>query len=84
MFKVGLSTKKKEVNEDLFKQYAEAGIQAMEIVLSEYKILPLSFAECKAFADKYGIEILSAHFPCDRADISDANDFDYTLKTLTD
>ena len=84
MYKIGLSTKKKEVNEELFKQYAAAGIKAMELVLSEWEPLPLSFAEYKELSDKYGVEIISAHFPCDRADIADESVFDYTLKTLTD
>ena len=44
----------------------------------------MRFAEYKELSDKYGVEIISAHFPCDRADIADESVFDYTLKTLTD
>ena len=84
MYKIGLSTKKKEVNEELFKQYAAAGIKAMELVLSEWEPLPLSFAEYKELSDKYGVEIISAHFPCDRADIADESIRAVAEKIATD
>ena len=53
MYKIGLSTKGKVLNEELFRQYSLAGIQAMELALSQNELEELDFCELKAISDKY-------------------------------
>lgn len=73
MFKVGLSTASKIVNEDLFIQYEKAGISMMEISLKEPVLNNLDFEQVKKWADAHNVELWSLHFPFNpdgRADIA--------------
>ena len=84
MFKIGLSTKGKVLNEELFRQYSLAGIQAMELALSQNELEALDFCELKAISDKYSVEIASVHLPCGKCDVSKAEAYDYTLTVFED
>ncbi len=61
--KIGLSTCSKPFCEELFKEYAEAGISAMEISYNLETTNQFDFALAKEYADKYGIELWSLHLP---------------------
>ena len=60
MFKVGLSSCGKAVNEDLFKQYSDAKIEYMELSIRPDSI---DYESTKALAEKYGVKLWSFHLP---------------------
>lgn len=61
--KIGLSSCSKPFSEQLFKDYEEAGISAMEISYNLETTNEYDFALAKSYADKYGIELWSLHLP---------------------
>lgn len=76
MYNIGLSTARKVICEDLFKQYNKAGITKMEISLrfDEYK--DINYEQIKEWAEKYSIDIWSFHLPFEpfsQIDVSDKN-----------
>lgn len=85
MFTIGLSTKEKNITEELFYQYHKAGIEAAEIATSMEVWKELDLKEIAAWARRYGIRLWSAHLPYysvyDRVDISSA-DRQYREKLL--
>lgn len=63
MFFIGLSTRGKPISEELFYQYQEAGIEAVEIASSMEVWKELNLQEIKRWADRYGIRLWSGHLP---------------------
>ncbi len=61
--KTGLSTCSKEYGEELFMQYAKAGIKYMEIALKRDTYDDFPYAETKKWAEKYGVILWSFHLP---------------------
>ena len=73
MFKIGLSSCSKPLEEPLFRAYAEAGIEVMEVSPNQGDFDSLDFAKLKRFADAYGVELRSFHlqyYPFTQVDIS--------------
>ena len=63
MYKVGLSTNGKVVNEELFINYKKAGIKAIELALAETEYLDFDYEKAKLWADDHSIELWSLHLP---------------------
>lgn len=63
MLKIGLSSCGKELNEELFRQYAEAGISCMEISVEIEKAEDLDWPSLFAWSQKYGVQLWSFHLP---------------------
>lgn len=61
--KIGLSSCSKPFCEELFRDYAKAGISAMEISYDLEHTNQLDFALAKKYADKFGVELWSLHLP---------------------
>lgn len=61
--KIGLSTNGKEINEALFREYRNSGIEAMEISTAYDKYAGLDYAQIEAWAKEYGITLWSFHLP---------------------
>ncbi len=61
--KLGLSSCGKKPTEELFQQYKNASIDAMEISYGKEETDALDFAQLKVFADTYGVELWSLHLP---------------------
>lgn len=61
--KIGLSSCSKPFCEELFRDYAKAGISAMEISYNLEQTNQLDFALAKKYADKFGVELWSLHLP---------------------
>lgn len=73
MYKIGLSSCGKTINEELFAAYAAAGIDVMEISPGMDAYASLNYEEMAALSRKYGVEIRSFHLPFmpfDKIDIS--------------
>ena len=73
MYKIGLSSCGKTINEALFAAYAAAGIDVMEISPGMDAYASLNYEEMAALSRKYGVEIRSFHLPFmpfDKIDIS--------------
>lgn len=73
MFEIGLSTCSKIIDENLFRQYREAGIGAMEIAQPYDRYCKINYAEVYKFSKEYGIRLNSFHLPFspfDEVDIS--------------
>ena len=67
--KIGLSSCGKVHNEELFKEYAEAGIDCIEISLNLEGSKELDWPSIFAWAKKYGIELWSFHLPFSPFDV---------------
>ncbi len=63
MYKLGLSTCSKIVDENLFKSYSEAGITAMEISMNSEAYDSFDYENALRLSQKYGIELWSFHLP---------------------
>lgn len=63
MYKIGLSTCGKTICEDLFKQYRENGITAMEITLNPSDYANIDYDALKKWSEEFGIELWSYHLP---------------------
>ena len=88
MFKTGLSSCGKEINEELFKAYRDAGIMYMEVSLSENECDTFDYKKASELSQKYGVELWSYHLPFSPFRIIDISSADaevrkYTLDTLT-
>lgn len=73
MFKTGLSSCGKIPEEPLFREFAEAGIEVMEISPDQGGYDSLDLAKLKRLADAYGVELRSFHlqyYPFGQVDIS--------------
>ena len=63
MFRIGLSSCSKELEEKLFADYAAAGITHMELSADAEDLEELDFDEVRSFADKHGVTLWSMHIP---------------------
>ncbi|MBQ2963611.1 MAG: sugar phosphate isomerase/epimerase [Clostridia bacterium] len=63
MFEIGLSTCSKIIDENLFLQYREAGISAMEIAQPYDEIDLINYNEISSLSKEYGIRLNSFHLP---------------------
>lgn len=63
MYKIGLSSCGKTIDESLFAAYAQAGIAAMEISVPAPQCEELNLVEIARLARTYGVELWSYHLP---------------------
>jgi len=63
MYKIGLSTNGKTVNENLFIQYKKSGITVMEIAMTKEEFDEIDFSLLKKWSDSHGVELWSLHLP---------------------
>lgn len=63
MFKLGLSSCGKTINDALFAAYRDAGISCMEISISLQECESFDFDHAAALAKKYGVTLWSFHLP---------------------
>lgn len=63
MYKIGLSTVAKPVCEELFRNYAAAGISAMEFSLKAQIYETFDFKKAEEWAKKYNVDLWSCHLP---------------------
>ncbi len=85
--KPALSTNGKQISEELFKAYSEAGLSAMEISPAESEYADLSYENIKNWADKYGVTLWSFHLPFtpfDKIEISEDAVADQTVEIFKD
>lgn len=61
MFRLGLSSCGKTIGDELFHDYAEAGITAMELTPHYLKYDEVDYEGTRRLADKYGVELWSFH-----------------------
>ena len=83
MLRIGLSASGKVMNEDLFKQYSEAGITCMEVTPTLMDADKETLLEVKGWAEKYGVELWSFHLPFapfDEIDLSNPALCDKTIE----
>ena len=81
--KIGLSTCGKNIDENLFKAYAESGISCMELSHEKSTIDKLNYASIADLSKKYDVCLWSLHLPfCpfDEIDISNPSIADQTVK----
>lgn len=73
MYRVGLSTKGKVIDEALFKAYSDAGIFDMEISPDGHQYDSLDYQKMFSWSKQYGVNLWSFHlpfYPFERVDIS--------------
>lgn len=63
MYRVGLSTNGKEINEELFRSYARGGVGQMELAMSAPQWYEINFKEIGKWAGEYGVNLWSMHLP---------------------
>lgn len=86
MFEIGLSTCSKRIDENLFLQYREAGISAMEIAQPYDEIALINYKEILSLSEKYGVRLNSFHLPFapfNTVDISNPTAQESTIKYHT-
>lgn len=83
MYKVGLSTNGKELNEELFIQYEKAGIYAMELALNDDKYADLDYDTLKVLADSHNVKLWSLHLPFRPTERVNLAAFDETVRNDT-
>ena len=86
MYKIGLSTTGERINEETIAEYAESGIEYIEISAGKNGTDAICFEELKKWVDKYGVKIWSLHLPfCpfNVIDISNEELADFTVGYLS-
>lgn len=86
MYKIGLSTTGERINEETIAEYAESGIEYIEISAGKNETDAICFEELKKWVDKYGVKIWSLHLPfCpfNVIDISNEELADFTVGYLS-
>ena len=63
MFKIGLSTCGKVIDEALFRAYKDAGIAAMEVSPERDEFESIDYKGIKMLSEKYNIDLWSFHLP---------------------
>ena len=63
VWSIGLSTCGKTIDEELFKEYQQAGITDMEISVAYDKYADLDYKRMQAWASAYDIKLWSYHLP---------------------
>ncbi len=82
MWNIGLSTCGKTVDEELFRQYAEAGITDMEVSVG-YLDLQMDLPSVKRWADAYGIRLWTYHLPFAPFEEIDISALDASLRNTS-
>ncbi len=70
MLKIGMSSAGKQINEQLFADYAANGIGAVEISPGWPVYKTLDYKTLKEYSEKYGVELWSYHMPFQTTDIA--------------
>ena len=86
MYKIGVSTPK-EINEEMFKLYSEAGIMQMEVSVGKEQTDALDYDKLLEWSKRYGVELYSFHlpfWPFDKIDISNPNLALYSVEYFKD
>ena len=82
MFKIGLSTVAKTVDEDLFVKYKEAGISAMEFSIKNDDYSTFDFKQNAQWGRKHNIDLWSCHLPYRTSEKMSLVDKDMQKKTI--
>lgn len=82
MFKTALSSCGKEINEELFKAYADADIMAMEISLAYDECDEFDYKKALELSKKYGVELWSYHLPFGPFETNDISNPDIAGQTV--
>ena len=83
MYKIGLSTNRKHINEELFKAYKSAGISVMEISVPYEALSSLDFSQLHLLSKKYDVKLWSFHLPFMPFDIIDIASIDSSIRQNT-
>ena len=81
MYRIGLSSCSKEMNEELFAGFQRAGITAMEISQKLEDCEACDLEQVKKWADQYGVELWSYHLPFAPFEVIDISSLDESLRT---
>ena len=87
MYKIGLSTTGEKINEETIKEYADSGIEYIEISTSKEKTDAICYEDLKSWCDKYGVKIWSFHlpfYPFSVIDISSEELAEFSVSYLSD
>ena len=63
MFKIGLSSCGKPLNDETFESYTSAGIECMEVSPAKIEYDPLDFKEIYKLSQRHGVKLWSFHLP---------------------
>ncbi len=63
MYKIGLSSCRKQICPELFEAYRSAGIDFIELSPAQNEFADFDFLAAKKYADEYGIGLWSFHMP---------------------
>lgn len=63
MWKLGMSSCGRELNEETFEGYAANGVKAMEVSPSLQQLETVDFSEVRKMAERSGVELWSFHLP---------------------
>ena len=83
--KIGLSTTGEKINEETIKEYADSGIEFIEISTNKEATEAINFDDLKKWCDTYGVKIWSFHlpfYPFKEIDISNEDLADFTVEYL--
>ena len=87
MYKIGLSTTGEKINEETIKEYADSGIEYIEISTSKEATDEINYEDLKKWTDKYGVKIWSFHlpfYPFSVIDISSEELAEFSVSYLSD
>lgn len=73
MLKIGVSSAGKKINEELFVDYANNGVEAVEISPGWVDYKHLDYKALKDWSEKYGVELWSYHMPFQTTDIANTD-----------
>lgn len=82
MFKIGLSTCFKKIDETLFAQYQKNKIDAMEISTEYQNYASLNYKEIRSLANQYDITLWSYHLPFQKMDEVDISNKELQKHTI--
>lgn len=80
--KLALSTNSKKINEELFRSFSTAGIEATEISVSSNEYENLDFCNILRLSKKYNIKLWSFHLPFSPFNIIDISNPDVAQHTV--
>lgn len=81
--RLALSSNSKKIDRELFRSFADRGIEAMEISASLNEYEKMDFGSIKVWAEEYNVRLWSFHLPFspfDRIDISKPDTAGYTIE----
>lgn len=83
MYKIGLSTYDKPICKELFENYRNAGIEAMEICVNPEEYSGIDYNAIMEWSKEFGVDLWSYHLPfgpSEEIDISKRNTCEYTIR----